>query len=242
MISPVTELGRFVRAALMEPVSPSHPPPSRAQLVRRRLTAAVTITLGAILLAITLRTESGGRQFFVLGLILAALWIIGALASGPLRLGVARTRSGERSRAVVQSLAIAVILIVLFLTGALLVAQVPGLREPVLELLEHGRDGPLATVALLTALNGVGEELFFRGALYAAFGGGWLAVGLTTGLYTLTTIGSGVPLLVLAAAVLGLVTALQRRVTGGVLGPIITHVSWSVSMLLLLPPVLDFAR
>ena len=68
------------------------------------------------------------------------------------------------------------------------------------------------------------------------------AVGITTLLYALTTIGSGVPLLVLAAAVVGLVTALQRRVTGGILGPLITHVTWSTGMLLLLPPVLNLLR
>jgi uncharacterized membrane protein len=51
-----------------------------------------------------------------------------------------------------------------------------------------------------------------------------------------------IPLLVLAAAVIGLVTALQRRVTGGFLGPIITHVVWSTGMLLLLPPALELTR
>ena len=55
-------------------------------------------------------------------------------------------------------------------------------------------------------------------------------------------LGSGVPLLVLAAAVVGVVTALQRRVTGGILGPVITHITWSTGMLLLLPPVLDLVR
>ena len=68
------------------------------------------------------------------------------------------------------------------------------------------------------------------------------AVAITTVLYALTTVGSGIPLLVLAAAVIGLVTALQRRVTGGILGPIITHVTWSTGMLLLLPPALELTR
>lgn len=242
MISPITEVGQFVRAALLEPVARTAPAPSRRELLRRRIAAAVTIVLGAVLLALTLHADTASSEFFVLGFALAALWGIGAFVSGPLRLGTAHTRNGGRSRAVVQSLVLAGALISLFLVGALLVAQLPGLREPVLELLEHGSDGPLALVVLLTAVNGVAEELFFRGALYSAIGGGWIAVGLTTMLYTLTTVGSGVGLLVLAAALLGLITALQRRVTGGVLAPIVTHVTWSVSMLLLLPTVLDFAR
>jgi membrane protease YdiL (CAAX protease family) len=42
-----------------------------------------------------------------------------------------------------------------------------------------------------------------------------------------------------AGAVLGLVVGLQRRVTGGILGPAITHVTWSLGMLFLLPGVLS---
>ena len=37
---------------------------------------------------------------------------------------------------------------------------------------------------------------------------------------------------------LGLLTAAQRRVTGGVLGPITSHLTWSLGMLFLLPHVL----
>lgn len=54
--------------------------------------------------------------------------------------------------------------------------------------------------------------------------------------------GSGIPLLVLAAALVGAVVGLQRRVTGGILGPIVTHLTWSLGMLFLLPVVLDAAR
>ena len=57
----------------------------------------------------------------------------------------------------------------------------------------------------------------------------------------MVTAAAGIPLLVLAAALLGLVVGLQRRVTGGILGPIITHLTWSLGMLFLLPPVLNAA-
>jgi hypothetical protein len=59
--------------------------------------------------------------------------------------------------------------------------------------------------------------------------------------YALVTAASGVALLTFAALVLGWVTGLQRRVTGGVLAPVITHLTWSVGMLVLLPIVLDLA-
>jgi len=38
-----------------------------------------------------------------------------------------------------------------------------------------------------------------------------------------------------AAALLGTVVSLQRRITDGVLAPILTHVTWSVSMFVALP-------
>ena len=57
----------------------------------------------------------------------------------------------------------------------------------------------------------------------------------STVLYALATVATGNVMLVFAAVVLGLLVGLQRRVTGGVLGPMIIHVIWSMSMLFLLP-------
>src|SRR6478609_4618076 len=95
----------------------------------------------------------------------------------------------------------------------------------------------LFLVAVITAINGIAEELYFRGALYAGVGRRH-AVLVTTVVYALVVATSGIPLLVLAAAVVGLVVGLQRRVTGGILGPIITHLTWSLGMLFLLPAAL----
>ena len=137
-----------------------------------------------------------------------------------------------------QSLALGAMLLALFLAGAVLVAQVPVLRDPVQELLDHAVYGSLAVVTGITVVNGIAEELYFRGALYAGVGRRH-AVAVTTIVYTLVTATSGIPLLALAAALVGLVVAFQRRVTGGILGPVITHLTWAVGMLYLLPPVLD---
>ncbi len=48
---------------------------------------------------------------------------------------------------------------------------------------------------------------------------------------------TGNPMLVFAAVLLGLLLGLQRRASGGILGPILTHCTWSLTMLLVLPPV-----
>jgi uncharacterized protein len=130
-----------------------------------------------------------------------------------------------------------VLLVVVFLAGALVVSRVPLLREPVDRLLDHARQGSLALVVVITAVNAVAEELYFRGALFAAVGRRH-AVAVTTTVYALTTVGPGIPLLVLAAAALGLVTGLQRRVTGGILGPVVIHLTWSLGMVFLLPHAL----
>ena len=89
---------------------------------------------------------------------------------------------------------------------------------------------------MITLVNGVAEELFFRGALFAAIGE-WHPVLISTVLYASATIAGGNPVLVFAALVLGTVVALQRRASGGLLAPILTHITWSLSMLLVLPPI-----
>jgi membrane protease YdiL (CAAX protease family) len=53
--------------------------------------------------------------------------------------------------------------------------------------------------------------------------------------YALATIATLNPMLVFAALTLGAVLALQRRASGGILAPMITHVTWSTMMLLVLP-------
>ena len=205
-------------------------------LRRRRVVALATLVVGSGVLAYALRIEPGDPLFYGATLLLAAVWAVGAVLSGTLHLGRARTRSGsDRARPVVQSLVLGFGLLAVFLAGSVVVARVPALREPVQNLLDHARFGSLPLVALITAVNGVAEELYFRGAAFAAVGRRH-AVVVTT--LAVVTAFSGVPLLVLAAAILGCVTGLQRRVTGGILGPIITHLTWSLGMLFLLPGAL----
>lgn len=240
MTGPITELRAFLRASLVKPVREERADPP-AVLRRRRIVAALCYVAGTVALAATLRIEPGDERFYPAALGLAAIWAVGALLSGPLRIGRAHTRAGGVAHPILQPFALGLLLTAIFLAGAVAVAQVPVLRRPVEDLLDHARFGALGIVLVITVLNGIVEELYFRGALYAALPAAH-AVVATTVLYTLTTIGSGVPLLVLAALIIGLVTALQRRVTGGVLAPIITHITWSTGMLLLLPVVLQISR
>lgn len=210
--------------------------PTTQSDVRRRIWVAVTLVIGAVTLALTLRLEPGDDLFLVAGFALAAVWGGGALLAGPLPSGGMLT-----ARALWIGAGIGALLLVSCLLVALFVATVPVLREPAEELLAHADGGALVPVVLLTFVNGIGEEMFFRGSLYDAVPRR-AALTVTTVVYTLTTIGSGVVLLVLAAAMLGAVTALLRERTGGLVAPAATHLVWSIGMLLLLPTALATGR
>lgn len=233
--NPVIQL---IEAALVRRVPRNHDQ-SDAAFRHRRVVASITGVVGSVLLWVSFRLEPGDHRFYLTTTALAAVWVIGSLASGPLHLGWGHTRRGDRyARPVVQSIALGVLAVVVSLGAILVVAEVPVLRDPVNDVLDHARFASLPLVAVITLMNGIAEELFFRGALFAAIGRKY-PVPISTAFYTLTTIGSGNFMLVLAAACLGLLVGLQRRVTGGVLGPSITHITWSLSMLFLLPPLLS---
>ncbi len=108
-------------------------------------------------------------------------------------------------------------------------------------MLDHARQGDLALIAVTTLVNGVAGELFFRGALYAAIGVRH-PVAISTVVYTLTIVATGHAMLVFAAAMLGVLVGRQRRISGGVLAPMLTRVTWSAGMLLALPPIMAPGR
>ncbi len=237
MINPVTELRSFFVAALVHPVDRDHTESPEA-LVQRRWISAVTLAVGSFMLAWTLRLAPGDPTYYAATLALAVTWIVGGLLSGKTYFGTANTRSGEQTgHGIFQAVILGVLLLAVLLGYAALVAPIGVLRDPLLLMLVHTRYGLLPVVVALTVLNSVGEELFFRGALYSAVGGRQ-AMLVTTLVYALATIPTGIPMMILSAALLGIVTGLQRRVTGGVTGPIITHLIWAFGLLFLLPMVL----
>ncbi|HEX6247806.1 MAG TPA: type II CAAX endopeptidase family protein [Nocardioidaceae bacterium] len=230
----MSRLRRFVDATLLSPVERDHRQP--AHLFRwRRIVVVVTLAVGATLLGLSLATVPGDPDFYLLTFSLAATWALGAFLSGPLHAGRMRF-GGDLRRPVLQPVVIGLAAVAVFTVGALLVAQVPPLRSSVDEVLDHARYGSLPVIAVITLVNGVAEELFFRGALYAAVRRHPVVV--STAVYTLTTMATLNVMLVFSAAVLGILVGLQRRVSGGVLAPMLTHVTWSMGMLFILPPLL----
>lgn len=229
-----TWLHRFVDSTLVSPVDRDHWQPDW-MFRRRRLVVAGTLAVGATLLGFSLATEPGDDAFYLFTFALAATWALGAFASGPLHIG--RVRVGPRlRRPVLQPIALGLATVAVFTVGALVVAQIPPLRSSVDEVLDYARQGWLPLIVVITLVNGLAEELFFRGALYAAIGVRH-PVLISTLLYALITVATGNLMLVFAATVLGVLVGLERRVSGGVLAPMLTHITWSMGMLFILPPL-----
>ena len=102
--------------------------------------------------------------------------------------------------------------------------------------LQYAHQGSFWLVVVITLINGVAEEAFFRGALYTALGRR-APVAISTLLYLCATLASGNPMLGFAAVILGTVCALERRASGGILAPMLTHFFWGLVMVLALPPI-----
>lgn len=223
-----------VTRALVDKVDRDHQQPDR-EFHRRRLVSAAVLVVGAVLLGISLGVEPGDPIFYPLTLLVAATWVVGGVSSGPLHLGHIPFRGGLR-RPIVTPIALGLLAGVVFVAGALVVRRIPPLAGYVEDVLAHATEGYLPLVALITVVNGVAEEVFFRGGLFAAIGRRH-PVLISTVVYAAATLATGNPMLVFAALVLGALLGLQRRASGGILGSILTHVTWSSAMLFLLPPL-----
>ena len=222
-----------IRAVATEEALPHEESPSVVR--RRRLVVCVVLVAGAALMAYSLTRPPGDASFYWLTLTLAAVWVLGALSSGPLHLGRTTWRTTAK-RPVITGAATGLLLGGIFLVGGLVVRHIPVIAEPITTVLEYTNHGPLVLIVLIAMVNGVAEELFFRGALYTALGR-FYPVLISTVLYAAATFATGPPMLAFAGLILGTVCGLQRRATGGVLAPVLTHLVWGLIMVLALPLV-----
>jgi membrane protease YdiL (CAAX protease family) len=207
----------------------------RSMVIRRRVVVGVVLVLGAVLLGISLNQKPGDSAFYWLTLGLAAVWAIGARLSGPLHLGHLRFRTRSR-RPVLTGTFIGLLVGGAFIVGGLVARQIPPVRDYIVQVLEFANYGPLLLVVFITVVNGVAEEMFFRGALYSALGS-FQPVLVSTLVYVVAVSAAGNPMLGFAGLILGYVCAYERRMTGGVLAPMLTHFFWGLVMVLALPPI-----
>jgi uncharacterized protein len=230
---PKTSALAEIRAGIVNVAVPHNEPPALKR--RRRIVVAIVLLLGAGVLGLAFRRHPGEPSFYWLALVLAAVWAFGALASGPLHLGGARWR-GRNQRPVISGTVIGLLLGAVFVPGGLIAREIPAVSGLITRVLQFSDQGSWRLTMTIALLGGIAEELFYRGALYTALGRYHPAL-VSTIVYVAATFASGNPMLGFAAIILGTVCALERRATGGVLAPILTHFVWTLVVLLALPPL-----
>jgi hypothetical protein len=153
---------------------------------RRREVVAVTALSGAGLLGASLATRPGSPRFYGLTAATAATWIAGSVLSGPLHLGRAYGPGDRLRRPVLVPALLGIGAFAPFYGCALVCRRIPPLNRMLTAILAYAHQGSAGPVLATTLLNGAAEEVFFRGALYAAISGPSPAV-VSTGTYVLAT-------------------------------------------------------
>ena len=216
-------------------VDHEHPETADVRQRRRRVVSG-TLLAGAGLLGASLSTRAGSREFYLSTATVALTWTAGGVASGPLHLGWIENRDATLRRPVLTPVATGVGAFGAFYAAALVARRVPVLDRAVTRVLRFAEEGEDRLVLATTLANGIGEEVFFRGALYAALADHH-PVATSTTVYALATTTTRNPALVLAATVMGALFGMQRRASGGLQAPLLTHLTWSALMVRFLPPL-----
>ncbi len=211
---------------LVEPAVESPPDDTSAAQRRRRVVVVLTLVVGTVLLGLAFSRPAGSTGFYVLAGVLAGVWLVGGLLSGPVHLGPRRE--------VIAPALLGLLAFAVFAIGAEAVSWIPTLHHAVDDVIARADHGSRALVVAITVVNGVAEEVFFRGALYGAFADRRPAL-YSTICYVLVTAASGNAMLVFAAALMGALFAMERRASRGILASATTHVVWSTLMIFLLP-------
>ncbi len=228
-----------VEARLPMPIThvvPVQHPETAAVVRRRRRVVAGVSVLGTGLLGLSLSTKPDSKAFYGLTAAVAATWTGGGLLSGPLHLGWIEGHDQHLRRPVVTPVATGVGAFAFFYGCALVARKIPVLEDAIGSVLTFAEEGSGPLVVATTLANGLGEEVFFRGAMYSALDPD-RAVVASTAVYTLATVATRNPALVLAAGFMGTLFALQRRASGGLQAPVLTHLTWSALMVRYLPPL-----
>jgi hypothetical protein len=210
-------------------------PPTR-RLHRRRITLAATAVAGAGLLGKSLSAEPDSREFYLLTSAVAALWTGSGLAVRSDHRGPVRRDGAGASLA--TPVAIGAGTFATFYGAARVARRIPVLDDALYSVMDYSHRGSDALVLGTALINGVAEEVFFRGAVYDV-AGPQHRVAATTVAYMAVTSATRNPALVLASGVMGWIFAAQRRATGGIRAPIVTHLTWTTLMLRYLPPLFD---
>jgi membrane protease YdiL (CAAX protease family) len=132
------------------------------------------------------------------------------------------------------ALVLALLTFVAFWAADVVGHHLPYVSTALHDVLARADKGPVVVVLAVALVNGLGEELFFRGALFAALEAHRPVLSSTV-IYVAVTVATGNIALVAAAAVMGTLFGLQRAHTGSIVASTVTHLGWATLMLLALP-------
>jgi uncharacterized protein len=190
----------------------------------------------AALLRSSFAAKAGSRRFYLLTTGLAGAWAAGAAAAAPVQWRAESLRDNPAATAralVVVPVATGAVTFAAFYAVARAARRNRVLCRAITSVLSYADAGSTPLVVLIASGSGVAEELYFRGALWS----GPRPLRDTTLAYAASTAVTGNAALVLAGLVTSVIFGWQRAVSGGVIAPAVTHVTWSVLMLRYLPPL-----
>jgi membrane protease YdiL (CAAX protease family) len=124
--------------------------------------------------------------------------------------------------------------------GAYAVAArlLPGLASRVLSLYVAASTEQLGLALAWTAIIAGAEELLWRGPLFEIIGKRWgkeIAIAILLGSYALAQLGSGSPIVMLAALVCGAIWTAERLFTKSLVAPLLSHLIWTIVVIHLCP-------
>lgn len=188
------------------------------------------------LLRLSFSSREGSSHFYLLSTGLTGTLTAGALGAGPVRWfgDDWRGRPGSAARDLVGvPVLVGAVTFAGFYGAARVVRRHPALRRAIASVFRYADKGSTPLIVLIAASGAVSEELFYHGALWR----GPRPLQSSTLAYATSTAAAGNPALLLASVVTSGIFGWQRAATGGVLAPAIAHVTWSVLMLRLIPPL-----
>ncbi|HEU0131901.1 MAG TPA: CPBP family glutamic-type intramembrane protease [Mycobacteriales bacterium] len=191
----------------------------------RRRNGAVLVAAwvaSAVLTRVTFQRPGVGPA-----LLLAAVLVAGALLSGGVPVAHRRGKH-PLVRPVLTALAVFVVFVVVGWFARLL----PPVDHAVDSVLRRADAWSWPAAALLAAVAGVAEEVFYRGAVFER---ARLPLVTATAAHALATLPALNVALTGAALLLGVVLGLSRRASGGWWAPAVTHTAWSLLVLAWLP-------
>ena len=143
---------------------PARPARHPGRLHRRQVVAAVVVLVGAGRPRVVAAPRARQRAVLRRRRLLAAGLGVRCRSSPGRCTWAASPRAEDLIRPVVAPIVIGLALVALFVVGGLVVREIDPLADYVRSVLEFADQGSIPLLALITFVNGIAEELFFRGA------------------------------------------------------------------------------